>query len=94
LAGATTNPDILGTQQEHRHKLVHRDAADTATKPPWSTKAFAHTVREIEHHDVVSSGIFADEFPDKHPSEWTKQAVITLEKPTEAYMVEVTAQYH
>jgi len=31
LAGATTNTDILGTQQDHRHKLVHRDAADAAT---------------------------------------------------------------
>jgi hypothetical protein len=24
--------EILGTQQERRHKLVHRDAADAATK--------------------------------------------------------------
>jgi len=32
LAGATTNTDILGTQQERRHKLVHRDAANAATK--------------------------------------------------------------
>jgi len=32
LAGATTNTDILGTQQEHRHKLVHRDAANAATR--------------------------------------------------------------
>jgi hypothetical protein len=32
LAVATTNTDILGTQQERRHKLVHRDAADAATK--------------------------------------------------------------
>jgi hypothetical protein len=36
-------------------------------KPPWSTKAFVFTVPNIEHHDVVSSGIVADEFPDKHP---------------------------
>ena len=57
-------------------------------------KAFFRTVREIEHHDVVSSGIFADEFPDKRPREWTKQALITLEDATEAYMVEVTAQLH
>jgi len=41
-------------------------------KPPWSTKVFILTVCEIEHHDVVSSAIFADEFPDKHPREWTK----------------------
>jgi hypothetical protein len=51
-------------------------------------------VRETEHHDVVSSGIFADEFPDKRPREWTKQALITLEEAMEAYMVEVTAYFH
>jgi len=32
LAGATSNPEILGTQQERRHKLVHCDAANAATK--------------------------------------------------------------
>jgi len=32
LAGATSNTDILGTQQECRHKLVHRDATNAATK--------------------------------------------------------------
>jgi len=32
LAGATSNTDIPGTQQERRHKLVHRDAANVATK--------------------------------------------------------------
>jgi hypothetical protein len=32
LAGATSNTDILGTQHEHRHMFVHRDAADAATK--------------------------------------------------------------
>ena len=63
-------------------------------KPPWSTTAFVHTVRKIEHHDVVSSGIFADEFPDKRPREWTKQAVITLEEAMEAYMVELTVEFH
>jgi hypothetical protein len=31
LAGATSNTKILGTQQERRHKLVHRDAADAAS---------------------------------------------------------------
>jgi hypothetical protein len=35
--------------------------------------------------------MFADEISDKHPREWTKQALITLEEATEAYMVEVTA---
>jgi len=32
LAGTTSNTEILGTQQELRHKLVNRDAADAATK--------------------------------------------------------------
>jgi len=55
---------------------------------------FVRTVHEIEHHDVVSSWVFADEFPDKRPREWTKQSLITLEKATEVYMVEVTAEFH
>jgi hypothetical protein len=63
-------------------------------KPPWSTKAFVRKVCKIEHHDVVSSGSFADEFPDKRPREWTKQTLITLEDATEAYMVEVKAEFH
>jgi hypothetical protein len=57
-------------------------------------KAFVPTVRQIEQYDVVSSGTFVDEFPDKCPREWTKQALITLEDATEAYMVEVIAEYH
>jgi seryl-tRNA(Sec) selenium transferase len=32
LAGATSNTDILGTQRKRRHKLVHRDATNAATK--------------------------------------------------------------
>jgi len=39
-------------------------------------------------------GIFTDEFPDKIPHEWTKQALNTLEEATEVYMVEVTAKFH
>jgi hypothetical protein len=57
-------------------------------------KAFVRTVREIEHHDVVSCWISSDEFPDKHPREWTKQALLTLEEATEVYMVEVIAEFH
>ena len=63
-------------------------------KPPCSTKGLGRAVRKIEHHDVISYGSFADEFPDKHPREWTKQAVITLEQTTETYMVDVTAEFH
>jgi hypothetical protein len=32
LVGATSNTDLLGTQQEHRHKLVHLNAANVANK--------------------------------------------------------------
>jgi hypothetical protein len=32
LAGATSNTEILGDQQERRHQLIHRDAANAATK--------------------------------------------------------------
>jgi len=32
LVGAKSNKEILGTQQERRHKLVHSDAAHAATK--------------------------------------------------------------
>jgi len=156
LAGATSNTDILGTQQERRHKLVHRDAANAATKhmtqdahlnilhktgsrknkkqhgvgceyihieaksgqltvqrtagvrrelrnkfiaarngkPPLSKQVFVRTISEIQHHDVVISGILADEFADKHPCEWTKQVSITLEEAMDAFMVEVTAEFH
>jgi hypothetical protein len=55
---------------------------------------FLRTVRKIEHHDIVGAGIFADEFCDKRSRMWTKQALITLEEATEAYMVEVLAQTH
>jgi hypothetical protein len=51
-------------------------------------------VRKIEDHDGVSTGIFAHEFLDKYPCEWIKQALITLEKATEVYMVKETAEFH
>jgi hypothetical protein len=57
-------------------------------------KAFVVTVRAIEHHDVVYCGIFVDQFHDKHPLEWTKQALSTLEDATEVYMVKVVANSH
>jgi len=56
------------------------------------TKVFVRSVREMEHHDVVSSGIPADEIIDKNPREWTKQALTTLEDATEVYMVQVMAK--
>jgi hypothetical protein len=50
----------------------------------WSRMAFVQTVCKIELHDVVSSGIFADEFPRKHSQEWTIKALVTLPQATEA----------
>ena len=77
-----------------RRKLHDQFIAGRKRKSPWSTKAFVLTVCEIEHHNVLNSWIFADELQDKHPQQWTKQALITLEKATEAYMVEVIAASH
>jgi len=156
LADATSTMAIIGTKQECRHQLVHRNAANACTnymtqdtmfkivcktgsskntkqpavcceciysmvnscrlnlyhtagvhrelrdqfitannwKPTWPSKAFLRTVCEIEHHDVVSSGILAHDFPDKHPCKWTGQALITLEEATEVYMVQVIAESH
>jgi hypothetical protein len=88
--GQLTKLRTAGVGRELRNELI----AARNGKPRLSTKAFVRTVREIEHHDVVSSGIFADEFPDKRPCEWTKQALISLEEATEGYMVEVTAEFH
>ena len=77
-----------------RRELRDQYLAACNGKPPWSTKALVCTVREIEHHDVISSGIFADEFGDKRPREWMKNAVNTSEEATEAYIVEVIADSH
>jgi len=77
----------------HR-ELCNKFIATRNGKPLWSTKAFVRTIREIEHHDAVSSAISADAFPDKYPHEWTKQALISLADATDEYMVEVTAEFH
>jgi len=81
---------VAGVRRELREQFI----TARNRKPPWSTKAFIQTVREIEHHDIVSSGTFTDAFRDKGPREWTKQALITFEETTEAYMVEVIAASH
>jgi hypothetical protein len=62
-------------------------------KPAWSTQPFVRTVHNIEHCDVVNCGIFAHQFPDTRPWEWTKQVVKTLEEDMESYIVEVIAEY-
>jgi len=53
---------------------VHRELRDQCITTcngnrTWSSKVFLCTVHEIEHHDVVTSGIFGDEFCDKYPQE-------------------------
>jgi len=52
------------------------------------------TVRQIEHHDDVSAGIFVNKFLDQRPREWTKHKSHTLEVATKAFMVEVNADSH
>jgi len=75
-----------------RWELCDQFPAAHIGKPPWLTKEFIRTDREIEHHDVVSSGIFAHKFNDKNPREWTKQALTTLEDATEVYLADVPAE--
>jgi len=78
---------------------VHRELHDQFItshngKSPCSTKAFVRTVCKIDHHDIVSSLIFADKFPDNHPREWTKHVLITIEEAMKAYMAEVIVKSH
>lgn len=80
----------VGVGWERRARFI----ATSNGKPPWSTKAFAHTVGQIEYHDVVTSGTVADEFCDKHPRDWTKQALLSVQHDTEPYTVEVPAESH
>jgi hypothetical protein len=54
-----------------------------------STRAFVRTVYEIEHHDIVCSVVFAIEFSDKRPCEWSNIALFALEAAIEEYMIEV-----
>jgi len=43
---------------------------------------------------VVHSGIVTDKTHDKHPREWTKQALKTLDETMESYIVEIIAKSH
>jgi hypothetical protein len=76
------------------HNLHDKFISSHDGKRPRSTKAFVHPVCKIEYHDIVSSGMFVDEFREKCPQEWTIQAVIFLKAATEAYIVEVIAESH
>jgi hypothetical protein len=68
LAGASSNTSLIGTQQERRHQLVYREAADAATKHMTqeahlkivrktgsSTNQKQHAVGCEYHHTVVNS---------------------------------------
>jgi len=91
---------VNGRQLTLKHTLgIHKGSQDqlfTAQngKHPRLTKAFVRTVSDIQHHDVVRSGNSTDQFYDKYPQGWTTQTVVTLEKATEAYMVEVVVESH
>jgi len=77
------------------HRALHDQFIATRNgKPPWLTQTFVRTLHEIDHHDVVSSGIIADKFPGKLPCDWTKQVLFPLEEATEVYMVEVFTKSH
>jgi len=80
----------VGVHRKPRNNFI----AGRNGKPQRSPQAFDYTVHEIEHQDVVISGTFAEEFVDKHPCEWTKQAFLTLEEAMKVYMVEVIAEFH
>jgi len=75
-----------------RRELSNNFITACKGKPLWSTTAFDCSVCEIKHHDVVSSGFFADESPNKHPRWLGKHGSITVRESTEAYMVEVTVE--
>jgi len=38
--------------------------------------------------------MFIEKFPDKHPQEWMKHALVILEEAMEVYMIEVIAESH
>jgi len=76
-----------GVRRELRDQFI----AACYGKPSLSTQAFALAIRKIEHHDVVSTVISANESGDKNPREWTNQPLITSQDATEAYKVEVIA---
>jgi hypothetical protein len=77
------------------HTEIHDQFLTTHNgKSAWLMNVFVCIVREIDHDDVVSSGCFADEFPDKNSCRWTKQALLTFDAAIEVYIVEVIAESH
>jgi hypothetical protein len=85
----TANGEPLTCRELHDRFIISCNG-----KLPWSTMEFIRTVREIEHHDVVSRSIFAVEFHDNFQRKWTKQAVKFLVEATEPYIVKVIPKSH
>jgi len=50
------------------------------------------TVRDIKHHDVVTSRILVDQVCDKTPGEWKKEALITSDEAMEAHICRANSQ--
>ena len=78
---------------------VPRDLHDQLTpvcngKPPRLMEVFVGTVCKFEHHYGISSLGLVYELHVRHPRQWMKQALNTLEEPMELYMVEVIAESH
>jgi hypothetical protein len=73
-------------------KLHNQPIATQIRKPLLLWMVFVGTLREIDRHFFFSTEIFTDEFPDKHPRELMKQALICFPEATEAYMIEVIAE--
>lgn len=63
-------------------------------KLQWWTEAVVCTVHEVEHHNISSSAILADEYHVIHPRHWMKQTIKTLEEAMEFYIVEIIAKSH
>jgi len=61
-------------------------------KPSWFTKAFAHTVSTIAHYDTICSESFTNALHHKHPWRWVKRDLITCQKATKGYMVDIAAE--
>jgi hypothetical protein len=68
--------------------IYNENTASRNGKLLQSLKTFVRRVHDIEPYAIGNSGSLKDKVRDKHHWEWTKQAVITLEKFTEAHMLD------
>jgi len=68
-------------------ELLDQFIAARIGQAPLATTESVHTGREIDHDDIVSSGISVDRCRDKHPRKCTKEELRTLEEAPEPYRV-------